>query len=145
MLQRMTAIDEKLKHAQLRPTRQRLALADLLFTGDHRHVTAEQLHTDAMKNGIKISLATIYNNLHQFKNAGILREVNVDSGKSYFDTNISDHHHLYFEDEGRLEDIPAQTLHLDNLPPLPAGTHVGTVDVIVRISKTEPETTRTLL
>ncbi len=135
MSQKPTAIEEKLKHAQLRPTRQRLALAELLFTGGHRHVTAEQLHTQAVKNGVKISLATIYNNLHQFRNAGILREVNVDSGKSYFDTNISDHHHYYFEDEGRLEDIPAQTLHLDNLPLLPTGRRVCAVDVIVRIAK----------
>ncbi len=135
MSQRPTAIEEKLKLAQLRPTRQRLALAGLLFSGDHRHVTAEQLHTDATKNGIKISLATIYNNLHQFKDAGILREVNVDSGKSYFDTNTSDHHHFYFEADGLLEDIPAQTLYLDNLPKLPTGSRVSSVDVIVRISK----------
>jgi len=135
MSQRLPAIEEKLKLAQLRPTRQRLALAGLLFTDNHRHVTAEQLHSDAIKNGIKISLATIYNNLHQFKNAGILREINVNSGKSYFDTDTSDHHHFYFEDRGHLEDIPAQTLYLDNLPNLPTGSHVSAVDVIVRISK----------
>ena len=89
---------DRLKSVGLRPTRQRLALAKLLFEDESRHVTAEQLHGEAIDAGIKVSLATVYNSLHQFTKAKLLREVVVESGRAYFDTNTSDHHHLLNED-----------------------------------------------
>ena len=89
-----TPMLERLRNAGLRPTRQRLALARLLFGGGNRHVTAEQLHAEARREEIPVSLATIYNTLNQFRKAGLLREVVVDSGRSWFDTNLEDHHHF---------------------------------------------------
>ena len=128
-----TQIIERLRAAKLRPTRQRLALARLLFERGDRHVTAEQLHADVIAAGIKVSLATIYNNLHQFTRAGLLREVVVDSGRSYFDTNTASHFHFFHEATGRLEDIPIDDLVLGALPQLPENTSVKRVDVIIRI------------
>lgn len=124
---------ERLKSASLRPTRQRLALARLLFAGANRHVTAEQLHTETQAARIRLSLATVYNTLHQFTSHGLLREVVVEPGRSYFDTNTSDHHHFYFEEDGRLEDIPALQVELSRLPAPPQGTQVRRVDIIVRV------------
>ncbi len=128
-----TQIIERLRAAKLRPTRQRLALARLLFERGDRHVTAEQLHADVIAAGIKVSLATVYNNLHQFTRAGLLREVVVDSGRSYFDTNTASHFHFFHEATGRLEDIPIDDLVLGALPQLPENTSVKRVDVIIRI------------
>ena len=128
-----TQIIERLKAAKLRPTRQRLALARLLFERGDRHVTAEQLHADVMAAGIKVSLATVYNNLHQFTGAGLLREVVDASGRSYFDTNTASHFHFFHEATGRLEDIPIDDLVLGALPQLPENTSVKRVDVIIRI------------
>lgn len=123
-----------LKRVGLRPTRQRLALADLLFGDQHRHVTAEALHAEAVDAGVRVSLATIYNTLHQFVKVGLLDEVVVDPGKSYFDTNTSGHHHFYHEDIGRLEDIPGDSVVLGQLPEPPAGTKIGRVDVVIRVT-----------
>ncbi len=103
-----TQVLERLRAAGLRPTRQRLALARLLFDGGDRHVTAEILHGEALDAAIRVSLATVYNTLHQFTAAGLLLEIVVDSQRSYFDTNISDHHHFFFESSGRLDDIPGE-------------------------------------
>ncbi len=125
---------ERLKAAGLRPTRQRLALARLLFDGGDRHVTAEQLHGEAQAAKIRLSLATVYNTLHQFTALGMLREVVVESGRSYFDTNTFDHHHFFFEGSGRLEDNPGSEVELARLPEPPAGTRVSRVDVIVRVT-----------
>jgi Fur family transcriptional regulator, iron response regulator len=124
---------ERLKQAGLRPTRQRLSLARILFSTGDRHVTAEQLHDEALKAEIPVSLATIYNTLHQFTNAGLLREVVVEPGRSYFDTNTSDHHHFFHEQVGQLEDIPGDQVRLAELPAPPSGTAIRRVDVIVRI------------
>lgn len=128
-----TDVLDRLKSAGLRPTRQRLALAKLLFEGGDRHVTAEQLHGEAQAADIRVSLATVYNALHQFTEADILREVVVEPGRSYFDTNITDHHHFFHEDESNLMDIPADSLSVENLPKAPAGTEVKRVDVIIRL------------
>ncbi len=98
----------RLRAAGLRPTRQRLALARLLFDGADRHVTAEQLHSEARANNVPVSLATIYNTLNQFTEAGILREVVVDALSSYFDTNVSHHHHFFCEEDRNLVDIPGE-------------------------------------
>ena len=124
---------ELLKSAGLRPTRQRLGLAKLLFDAGDRHVTAEQLHAEARRAGVRVSLATVYNTLHQFTAAGLLSEVVVDPGRSYFDTNTRRHYHFFYEDSGRLADIPADRLALGRLPQPPAGTRVDRVDVIVRL------------
>jgi len=122
-----------LKSAGLRPTRQRLGLGRLLFDGGDRHVTAEQLHAEATTAGLRVSLATVYNTLNQFTTAGLLREVVVEAGCSYFDTNTSDHHHFFFEGSGELRDIPGEQVSVANLPAAPAGTEVARVDVIVRV------------
>ncbi|MGH6620833.1 MAG: iron response transcriptional regulator IrrA [Alphaproteobacteria bacterium] len=130
-----TGVLDRLKAAGLRPTRQRLALAKLLFECADRHVTAEQLHSEAHAANIKVSLATVYNTLHQFTAAELMREVVVESGRSYFDTNITDHHHFFHEDEGELTDIPAAALSVARLPAAPDGTEVKRVDVIIRLKK----------
>jgi len=128
---------ERLKTVGLRPTRQRLALARLLFEAGDRHVTAEQLHGEAQAAKIRLSLATVYNTLHQFTAHGLLREVVVEQGRSYFDTNTTDHHHFFIEAQGRLEDIPGDQVELARLPAPPTGTRVSRVDVIVRIAPNE--------
>jgi len=127
---------EQLRDAGLRPTRQRLALGKLLFEGDPRHVTAETLHGEALDASIRVSLATVYNTLHQFTSAGLLREIVVDSQRSYFDTNTEDHHHFFFEQSGRLQDIDKSQVVLSELPDPPPGATVERVDVIVRVSGT---------
>jgi Fur family iron response transcriptional regulator len=127
------AVPARLKRAGLRPTRQRLALAALLFDGGHRHVTAEQLQGEAGSSAVKVSLATIYNTLHQFTEAGLLREVVIEPGRSYFDTNVDDHHHFYVEGSGQLLDIPGDSVSLACLPTPPEGTEISRVDVIIRI------------
>jgi len=125
---------ELLRAAKLRPTRQRLALARMLFEKGDRHVTAEQLHGEAQAASVRVSLATVYNTLHQFIAAGLLREVVVDPGRSYFDTNVSDHHHFFHEETGRLQDIPGERLGVAELPAPPPGTQIRRVDVIIRVS-----------
>ncbi|MEE3626280.1 Fur family transcriptional regulator [Nitrospirillum sp. BR 11752] len=125
---------DRLARAGLRPTRQRVALAKLLFDGRDRHVTAEQLHGQASTADMRVSLATVYNTLHQFTEAGLLREVVVEAGRSYFDTNVSDHHHFFVEGSGHLLDIPGHALEVSGLPEAPAGTRVARVDVIIRLS-----------
>lgn len=123
----------KLRQAGLRPTRQRLALGRLLFEGGDRHVTAEMLHDEAVGTGQSLSLATVYNTLHQFTAHGLLREVVVDSGRAYFDTNVSDHHHFFHEDTGMLVDIPGDTVAISGLPQAPGGTCVARVEVVIRV------------
>ena len=128
---------DRLRAAGLRPTRQRLALARLLFEYGDRHLTAEDLHGEAQEANIRVSLATVYNTLHQFNSAGLLREIIVDSGRSYFDTNTSDHHHFFLVDEGRLLDIPGDAVTIDGLPAAPAGKRIDRVDVIVRVREAD--------
>src|SRR6202158_1725 len=124
---------ERLRAVGLRPTRQRLALARLLLENGERHITAEQVHAEATGAAIPVSLATVYNTLHQFTEAGLLREVVVEPGRSYFDTNIADHHHFFCESIGLLQDIPAEDLTVIGLPLPPVGTEIGRVEVIVRV------------
>ncbi|HEX2112994.1 MAG TPA: Fur family transcriptional regulator [Alphaproteobacteria bacterium] len=125
---------ERLRAVGLRPTRQRLALVGLLFEEGDRHVSAENLHSEAQRAGVRVSLATIYNTLNQFTKAGLLREVVVESGRSYFDTNTGDHHHFFFEESGQLQDIPGEQVEVRALPSAPPGTAVRRVDVIVRVA-----------
>jgi len=129
---------ERLRRAGLRPTRQRIALARLLFDGADRHVTAEQLHGEAVAASIRVSLATVYNTLHQFTAAGLMREVVVEPGRSYFDTNINDHHHFFCESSGHLQDIPGDLVRVGELPKPPAGAEIRRVDVIIRIRPESP-------
>ena len=125
----------RLRGAGLRPTRQRLALARLLLDGADRHVTAEQLHGEATTAAIPVSLATVYNTLHQFTGVGLLREVVVEPGRSYFDTNIDDHHHFFCETTGMLQDIPGAAVTVGQLPHAPDGSEISRVDVIIRIRR----------
>ena len=124
---------DTLRKAGLRPTRQRLGLARLLFDNGDRHVTAEQLHAEAANANLRVSLATIYNTLNQFTGVGLMREVVVEPGRSYFDTNTTDHHHFFHEDTARLQDIPGDEISVGKLPEPPAGTRVERVDIIVRV------------
>jgi Fur family transcriptional regulator, iron response regulator len=121
----------RLKGVGLRPTRQRLALTRLLFEAGDRHITAEQLHGEAQSAGIRVSLATVYNTLHQFTAVGLLKEVVIGAGRSYFDTNACAHHHFYFASSGKLQDIPEDQLRLERLPAPPPGTRLRRVDVTI--------------
>jgi Fur family transcriptional regulator, iron response regulator len=124
-----------MKSAGLRPTRQRLALGGLLFAGKDRHVTAEQLHAEVVALGEHVSLATVYNTLHQFRRAGLLRELAIDGSKAYFDTNTSNHNHFLLEEPGVLMDIPGDSIQVSGLPTPPEGMEISHIDVIVRLAK----------
>ena len=122
--------------AGLRPTRQRMALAGLLVgDGKDRHVTAESLFDAAADTNEKVSLATVYNTLRAFCDAGLLREITVDGSKSYFDTNMSDHPHFYWEDDNRLSDAPADQLVIARVPDAPDGAEIASVDVVIRLRR----------
>ena len=132
----LTAVaTDRLRHAGLRPTRQRVELAGLLFKDCDRHVTAESLHDEVTGAGLKVSLATVYNTLHQFTEAGLLRQVIVDAARSYFDTNTGDHQHFFLESEGLLIDIPGESIAVAGVPAPPAGLSVDRVDVVVRVRR----------
>lgn len=133
MIRPFRPVLDRLTAAGLRPTRQRLALARLLFDSGDRHVTAEQLHQQAVGNGVKVSLATVYNTLNQFTASGLLREVAVDSRRSYFDTNTELHHHFFNQDTEQLIDISGDAVAVSHLPSAPDGTVIDGVDVIIRV------------
>lgn len=121
----------------LRPTRQRVTLAALLIgDGQHRHVTAESLFEAAKAEGEAVSLATVYNTLRAFCDAGLIQEVTVDGSKSYFDTNTHDHPHFYWEDEAKLTDAPSDELVISKIPEAPEGAEIASVDVVIRLRKT---------
>ena len=124
---------ELLRSAGLRPTRPRLALARLLFDAGHRHVTVEELHKEAIAAAIPVSLATIYNSLHQFTAAGLLREVVIAPGRLYFDTNVDEHHHFFCESTGMLQDIPEKEIAVLGIPAPPIGTEISHVEVTIRL------------
>jgi Fur family iron response transcriptional regulator len=125
----------RLRAAGLRPTRQRVELAGLLFAEGHRHLTAESLREEAKSAGVIVSLATVYNTLHQFTDAGLLRQVVVDTKRSYFDTNNGEHQHFFLEDESKLIDIPGETIAVAGVPSPPKGTAIERVDVVVRVRR----------
>lgn len=130
-------VADLLRQAGLRPTRQRLALGGLLFAGKDRHITAEKLHAEASAEGEHehVSLATVYNTLHQFKRAGLVRELAIDGSRAYFDTNTSNHSHFMYEHDGALMDIPGDTIQVSGVPEPPEGMRVAHVDVVVRLAK----------
>ena len=121
----------------LRPTRQRVSLGWLLFGKGERHLTAEMLYEEATLAKVPVSLATVYNTLHQFTEVGLLRQVAVDGSKSYFDTNVSDHHHFFVEGEAALVDIPEAEVILDRAPSAPDGYEIARIDVVVRLKRKE--------
>jgi Fur family iron response transcriptional regulator len=131
----MTEVDVSslLRRAGQRPTRQRMALATLLFGHGDRHVTAEILHEEAVKSGERVSLATVYNTLHQFERAGLLREIAIGGQRAYFDTNISNHNHFFIEADGCLVDIPGSAIRVDGLPEPPEHLRISHIDVVVRL------------
>ncbi|MEE9347727.1 MAG: Fur family transcriptional regulator [Robiginitomaculum sp.] len=126
----MDNIKNILMEAGLRPTRQRIALAAYLFDGVDKHVTAEELHR-VMGEGI--SLATVYNSIAAFTNAGLLHTLALDGGRIYYDTNITEHHHIYDITSGTLSDVPAEHISITGLPRLPKGKTLDSVDVIIRV------------
>ena len=122
--------------AGLRPTRQRALLARLLVgDGRNRHVTAEGLHHAAARAGEAVSLATVYNTLRAFCEAGLLREITVDGTRGWFDTDMTDHPHFFWEEDGRLSDAPASELEIRRLPAAPEGAEVAAVDVVIRLRR----------
>lgn len=126
-------VTDMLRGAGLRPTRQRVSLAELMFGKGDRHISAELLHEEAVGAEVPVSLATVYNTLHQFREAGLLREVAIDGNKTYFDTNVSDHHHFFIEGENEVVDIPGDKVGIGIVPEAPEGMEVVRVDVIVRV------------
>ncbi len=125
----------KLRRSGLRPTRQRVALGWLLFAKGDRHITAEKLYEEATNARVTISLATVYNTLHQFTEVGLLREIAVDGSKTYFDTNLSNHHHFLIEETNALLDIPGSHIEVTALPDAPTGMEIDRVDVIIRLRR----------
>lgn len=128
-------VSSRLREAGLRPTRQRIALGELLFADGDRHVTAEMLHEEAILRGVPVSLATVYNTLHQFTGVGLLRELAVDGSKTYFDTNTSNHHHFFCDQNDNLFDVPPGQMVISGLPDAPEGMEIDRVDVVVRLKK----------
>ena len=128
-------VKAKLRDVGLRPTRQRMALGWILFAKGDRHVTAEMLYEEATRAKVPVSLATVYNTLHQFTEVGLLRQVAVDGSKAYFDTNNSDHHHFYIEDQNDLMDIPSNDVMVGKAPTPPEGYEIDRIDVVVRLRR----------
>jgi len=115
-----------------------MSLAEILYAKGHRHLSAESLHAEAVARKVPVSLATIYNTLHQFTAAGLLREVAVDGSRTYFDTNTSDHHHFYVEDTDEVLDVPAGEIGVGRVPAPPTGYEISRVDVVVRLRRVKP-------
>ena len=126
-------MDKRVRDAGLRPTRQRIALAELLFAKGNRHLSAEELHEEALAAGVRVSLATVYNALHQFTGAGLLRILAVEGSKTYFDTNASDHHHFFIEGENKVFDIVDGPVRVTDMPEPPEGMEIVNVDIVIRL------------
>ena len=124
-----------LRSAGLRPTRQRISLARILFAQGDRHLTAEMLYEEASMSDVGVSLATVYNTLHQFTDAGLLRQVAIDGSKTYFDTNSREHHHFYIEGEHAILDIPSTEIKIGKMMTVPDGYEIARVDVVVRLNR----------
>jgi Fur family transcriptional regulator, iron response regulator len=131
----LSNLRDKLRRVGLRPTRQRISLGWLLFGKGDRHITAEMLYDEAMRARVPVSLATVYNTLHQFTEAGLLRQLAVDGAKAYFDTNTTDHHHFFVEGDETLMDVPDAGILVSHLPEPPDGMEIARVDVVVRLRR----------
>lgn len=134
MTQQQLALAERLRLAGLRPTRQRVIIAELLLDGRHRHVSAEGLNAEIRAIGVQVADGTVYNTLNQFTEAGLLRRVTLHNEHSLFDTNIDHHHHFYDAAADQLFDIPADHVMLTNLPEAPEGHNISSVDVVIQIT-----------
>lgn len=132
----LSDLRDKLRRVGLRPTRQRVSLGWLLFGKGDRHITAELLFDEALRARVPVSLATVYNTLHQFTDAGLLRQLAVDGSKAYFDTNPTEHHHFFVEGDESLIDLPAEGVTVEDLPEPPEGYEIARVDVVVRLRRT---------
>jgi Fur family iron response transcriptional regulator len=128
-------VNEMLQSVGLRPTRQRMALGWLLFGKGARHLTAEMLYEEASQAKVPVSLATVYNTLNQLTDSGLLRQVSVDGSKTYFDTNVSAHHHFYLENSHELVDIPITNVSARDMPEVPEGYEISRIDMVVRLRK----------
>ena len=124
-----------LRQVALRATRQRVMLGRLLFSKGNRHVRAEMLYEEALEAKMPVSLATVYNVLNQFTEAGLLRQIGVDGSTSFFDTNPSEHHHFFIESENALIDISPAMVSLDELPEAPKGYDITGVAVVIRLRR----------
>jgi Fur family transcriptional regulator, iron response regulator len=129
----LTDMEFRLRDAGLRPTQQRVALAQILFGKGDRHLCAEDLHAEALAADVPVSLATVYNTLNQFTEAGLLRELAIEGDRSYFDTNTSNHFHFFDSEKQALMDIDADKVSVVGMPPLPKGKIIDRIDVIVRL------------
>lgn len=130
-----TPVRARLAAAGLRPTKQRVALAELLFARGNRHLAAEDLHNEATQAGFVVSLATVYNALHQFNEAGLLRVLAVEGTRTYFDTNVSDHHHFFIEETNEVIDLPSTGVSVGNIPAPPEGMEIANIDVVIRLRR----------
>ena len=137
----ISAVKSRLRSVGLRPTRQRMALGWLLFAKGDRHVCAEMLYVEALRAREPLSLATVYNTLRQFSEVGLLRQVSVSGPKTFFDTNVSEHHHFYNEDDETVVDIPGSEIQVSGLPVAPEGMVVSSVEVIVRLRRADGKET----
>lgn len=136
--QEEAAMSERLRAHGMRPTRQRLALAQLIFGRGHRHISAEDLHKETQQAGYALSLATVYNSLQRFHEAGLLRIIIGEGSKRWFDTNLSDHHHFYVEDTQAILDAPAGengAPQIENLPSPPEGMEIAQIDLMIRLRR----------
>ncbi|MGR9235146.1 Fur family iron response transcriptional regulator [Rhizobium leguminosarum] len=124
---------QRLRSAGLRPTQQRIALANLLFARGHRHVTAEELHAEAREGGFILSLATVYNTLNQFTDAGLVRILAVEGLRTWYDTNVAEHFHFYVEGRGDILDVPHQNINVLNPPAAPEGFDIVNIDIVIRL------------
>ncbi|PDS63102.1 transcriptional repressor [Rhizobium anhuiense] len=132
-MKRTSSVAKDLRAVGLRPTEQRIALFNLLFAGGHRHVTAEELHAEVLAHGITLSVATVYNALNDFTDAGLVRVLAVEGARTWFDTNISDHHHFYVEGDGEIRDIDVGSISIANIPEPPEGFEIVNIDVVIRV------------
>jgi Fur family iron response transcriptional regulator len=122
-----------LRDVGLRPTRQRVALAHLLFSQGNRHFTAEMLYSEATQSNLQVSLATVYNTLNQFAKVGLLREIGVDGSTTYFDTRTGDHHHFFIEGICEIRDIPTTQIRIGKMASVPDGYEISRVDLVIRL------------
>jgi Fur family transcriptional regulator, iron response regulator len=133
MMPDIAAFEGRLRQVGLRPTRQRVALTQLIFGNGDRHFSAEALHAEASTVAVDVSLATVYNTLHHFTGAGLLRVLSVEGSKTYFDTNTSNHHHFFIEGENRVMDIEGGPVIIGDLPKAPDGMEIAHIDVVIRL------------
>ena len=124
---------EKLRNVGLRPTKQRMIIADLLLNSHDRHFTAENLQSEINLSGNKMSIATVYNCLNKFKKCGLIKQVQTSKDISVFDTNTDFHHHFLNEDTGELIDIENEEIRLNKLPKIPQGYLNNGVEVIIKL------------